>query len=150
MRILALEQAVLDSPAFAAETPSLTSDEALVGFLTTLAGASRCLRLSSLGQSQQGRDLPLIYLTREGLDDPLAIARLGRPVIWLIGQQHGNEPAGGEAMLALASALAAGELAPLLVQDQRRDRAARQCRRRGGRQARAGLGRRRATATICC
>ena len=114
MRILALEQAVLDSPAFAAATPSLTSDEALVGFLTTLAGASRCLRLSSLGQSQQGRDLPLIYLTREGLDDPLAIARLDRPVIWLIGQQHGNEPAGGEAMLALAAALSSGELASLL------------------------------------
>ena len=115
MRILALEQAVLDSPAFAAATPSLTSDEALVGFLTTLAGASRCLRLSSLGQSQQGRDLPLIYLTREGLDDPLAIARLDRPVIWLLGQQHGNEPAGGEAMLALAAALSSGELASLLV-----------------------------------
>ena len=114
MRILALEQAVLDSPAFAAATPSLTSDEALVGFLTTLAGASRCLRLSSLGQSQQGRDLPLVYLTREGLDDPLAIARLDRPVIWLLGQQHGNEPAGGEAMLALAAALSSGELRPLL------------------------------------
>jgi len=72
VRILALEQVVLDSPAFAAATPSLTSDDALVRFLTTLAGASRRLRLSSLGQSQQGRDLPLIYLTREGLDDPLA------------------------------------------------------------------------------
>ena len=114
VRILALEQVVLDSPAFAAATPSLTSDDALVRFLTTLAGASRRLRLSSLGQSQQGRDLPLIYLTREGLDDPLAIARLDRPVIWLIGQQHGNEPAGGEAMLALAAALSSGELASLV------------------------------------
>jgi hypothetical protein len=114
VRILALEQVVLDSPAFAAATPSLTNHDVLVGFLTTLAGASRRLRLSSLGQSQQGRDLPLIYLTREGLDDPLAIARLDRPVIWLIGQQHGNEPAGGEAMLALAAALSSGELASLL------------------------------------
>ena len=35
-------------------------------------------------------------------------------MIWLIGQQHGNEPAGGEAMLALAAALSSGELAPLL------------------------------------
>ena len=114
MRILALEQVVLDSPAFAAATPSLTSHDAIVRFLTALAGDSRRLRLSSLGQSQQGRDLPLIYLTREGLDDPLAIARLDRPVIWLIGQQHGNEPAGGEAMLALAAALSSGELASLL------------------------------------
>jgi hypothetical protein len=36
-------------------------------------------------------------------------------VIWMIGQQHGNEPAGGEAMLAVASALSSGELAPLLA-----------------------------------
>src|SRR5213079_66616 len=50
----------------------------------------------------------------EGLADPAAIRRLGRPVIWLIAQQHGNEPAGGEAMLALASALAKGALAPVL------------------------------------
>ena len=35
-------------------------------------------------------------------------------MIWLIGQQHGNEPAGGEAMLALAAALSSGELASLL------------------------------------
>ena len=35
-------------------------------------------------------------------------------MIWLIGQQHGNEPAGGEAMLALAAALSSGELEPLL------------------------------------
>ena len=114
MRNLALEQAVLRSPGFATATPSLTSHDALVAFLAALAGTSRRLRLSSLGQSQQGRELPLIYLTREGLDDPLAIARLDRPVIWLIGQQHGNEPAGGEAMLALAAALSSGELASLL------------------------------------
>jgi hypothetical protein len=65
-------------------------------------------------QSTQGRDIPVVYLSAEGLDDPAAIRRLGRPVIWFIAQQHGNEPAGGEAMLALASALAKGELAPLL------------------------------------
>jgi len=35
-------------------------------------------------------------------------------VIWLIGQQHGKRPAGGEAMLVLAAALSYGELASLL------------------------------------
>src|SRR5204863_1849423 len=72
-------------------------------------------RLGSIGRSTQDRDIPVVYLTNEGLSDPAAIARLGRPVIWLIGQQHGNEPAGGEAMLALASALGRGELAPVLA-----------------------------------
>ena len=39
---------------------------------------------------------------------------LNRPIVLLIGQMHGNEPAGGEAMLALAKSLAEGELKPLL------------------------------------
>src|SRR5882757_7511548 len=110
----ALKEVPLQSPAFVAATPSLTSQDDLAAFVTGLAANSRHLRLASLGQSQQGRDLPLLYFTQEGLDDPAAISRRDRPVIWLIGQQHGNEPAGGEAMLALAAALSSGELASLL------------------------------------
>jgi hypothetical protein len=110
-----LKEVPLQSPAFVAETPSLTSQDDLAAFVAGLAAKSRHVRLASLGRSQQGRDLPLLYFTQEGLDDPLAIARLGRPVIWLLGQQHGNEPAGGEAMLAVAAALASGELEPLLA-----------------------------------
>jgi Zinc carboxypeptidase len=104
----------LDSPAFRTAEPSLTSQEAMAAFLADLARGSPKAKLASIGRSTQGRDIPIVYLTAEGLGDPAAIHRLGRPVIWLIGQQHGNEPAGGEAMLALASALAKGELAPLL------------------------------------
>jgi hypothetical protein len=48
------------------------------------------------------------------LSDPAAIRALGRPIVWLIGLQHGNEPAGGEAMLAVAGSLARGELAALI------------------------------------
>jgi Zinc carboxypeptidase len=104
----------LDSPAFRTPEPSLTSQEALLDFLGALARESGKAQLGSLGKSTQGRDIPVLYLTAEGLSDPAAIRRLGRPVIWLIGQQHGNEPAGGEAMLVLAAALARGDLAPLL------------------------------------
>src|SRR5258707_8642229 len=112
----ALGHVRLASPAFDKPEPSLTSQDEMTTFLATLARDSRHVRLTSLGRSTQGRDIPLLYVTREGLDDPAAIARLGRPVIWLIGQQHGNEPAGGEAMLALAAALSSGELEPLLAQ----------------------------------
>jgi Zinc carboxypeptidase len=101
----------LDSPAFRHAEPSLTSHQALMDFLAALVRDNRQARLGSLGHSPQGRDIPVVYVTAEGLADPAAIARLGRPVVWLIGQQHGNEPAGGEAMLALAAALAKGELA---------------------------------------
>src|SRR5205807_2186985 len=98
----------LNSPAFRTAQPTLTSQQALADFLAALARESRQAKVASIGQSTQGRDIPIVYLTAEGLVDPAAIRRLGRPVIWLIGQQHGNEPAGGEAMLALASALARG------------------------------------------
>jgi hypothetical protein len=104
----------LDSPAFRTAQPSLTSQEATAAFLAELASGTQKARLGSIGRSTGGRDIPIVYLTAEGLGDPAAIRRLGRPTIWLIGQQHGNEPAGGEAMLALASALAKGDLAPLL------------------------------------
>jgi hypothetical protein len=105
----------LDSPAFRSPELSLTRQEAMLEFLGVLARESPQVHLGSIGRSTQGRDIPLVYLTDKGLADPAAIRRLGRPVIWLIGQQHGNEPAGGEAMLALASALGRGDLAPLLA-----------------------------------
>jgi hypothetical protein len=104
----------LDSPAFRTAEPALTSQEDLIGFVSGLSRQSPVAKLGSIGRSPQGRDIPVLYFTAEGLGDPAAIRRLGRPVIWLLGQQHGNEPAGGEAMLALASSLAKGDLAPLL------------------------------------
>ncbi|MBV8823694.1 MAG: M14 family metallocarboxypeptidase, partial [Hyphomicrobiales bacterium] len=55
-----------------------------------------------------------LIFTKEGLTDPPAIVALGRPILWFIGLQHGNEPAGGEAMLALAASLADGPLARYL------------------------------------
>ena len=110
----ALGHVKLASPAFAKSEPSLTSQDEMAAFLATVARDSRHVRVQSLGRSTQGRDIPLLYVTQEGLDDPSSIGRLGRPVIWLIGQQHGNEPAGGEAMLAVAAALSSGDLEPLL------------------------------------
>jgi len=104
----------MDSPAFRTPEPSITSHEAMLEFLAALVRESGRLWLGSIGRSTQGRDIPVLYLTAEGVSDPAAIRQLGRPIFWLMAQQHGNEPAGGEAMLALAAALATGELAALL------------------------------------
>jgi hypothetical protein len=68
-------------------------------FLAALVRESGRLWLGSIGRSTQGRDIPILYLTAEGVSDPVAIRQLGRPIFWLMAQQHGNEPAGGEAML---------------------------------------------------
>jgi hypothetical protein len=98
----------LQSPFFLEKKTDFTDHAAMMAFLQKLAGESggRAALLSA-GQSQQNRDIPLLLFTAEG-DRTLeaAAARKERPVIWFMGLQHGNEPAGGEALLALAAELA--------------------------------------------
>jgi Zinc carboxypeptidase len=104
----------IETPALREGRTTLTSQEELESFLSKLAQPTAPMVVETLAKTPQGRALPLLTFTRERLIDPAAIRATGRPIIWLIGQQHGNEPAGGEAMLAVAKSLAEGELQPLL------------------------------------
>lgn len=104
----------MDAPGLAPGRTAFTSQEEMLAHLAAIKARAPHVFLGSLGRTAQDRDIPWLIFTKEGLQDPAAIRRLRRPVVWLVGQQHGNEPAGGEAMLALASALADGELRPLL------------------------------------
>ena len=104
----------LDAPALVSGRTTVTNQQELEAFLASAARGAKHLVLGSLGKSQQGRDIPYIVATAEGHASATDIRALDRPVVWLIGQQHGNEPAGAEAMLAVVSALAGGELAALL------------------------------------
>lgn len=104
----------MDAPGLAPGRTDFTSQAEMEAHLRGLKARVPGLFLGSLGRSAEGRDLPYLVFTAEGLQELTAVRRLDRPVIWLVGQQHGNEPSGGEAMLALASALADGELTPLL------------------------------------
>src|SRR4051794_1730286 len=103
----------LDAPGLAPGREDFTSQQELETFVAALAQSSRRIVAGTLGRSQQGRNIPYLVATAEGLSDPASILALGRPIVWLIGLQHGNEPAGGEAMLGVASALAHAELAAL-------------------------------------
>lgn len=104
----------LDTPALQPERTTATSQEELEAYILKLARPDAPVVVETLMTTPRGRKLPILYFTPERLTDPAAIRATGRPIVWLIGQQHGNEPAGGEAMLALANALAHGELRPLL------------------------------------
>jgi len=71
--------------------------------------------LVSIGASQQGQPLEALVLTRgTGGTDAAALLATGRPTVLLVGQQHGDEPAGSEALLVIAQELAQGLLQPLL------------------------------------
>lgn len=107
----------IDTPAFRTTPPHLTTAAELGAFVDGLATAQHAassVTSYSLGRSPQGADVPAVLISRRRVSTPSEMARLGRPVVLVIGQQHGNEPAGAEAALALASALSDGELSPLL------------------------------------
>ncbi len=67
-----------------------------------------------MGRSQGGEALEALVLTRATGTHPAALLATGRPTVLLVGQQHGDEPAGSEALLIIARELAQGLLQPLL------------------------------------
>ncbi len=88
------------TPAFAPGRQDFTTHAEVFSFLDALARRSGRLTIETVGRSQQGRAMVAVVLTGpRGLD-----ARL--PTVMLLAQQHGDEPGGGEAALALAQSLA--------------------------------------------
>jgi hypothetical protein len=89
-------------PAVRYDTPGLqpgrvgfTSNDELDAALHTIAARGAARRID-LGRSSAGGALGALWFSR-GAD---------RPTVLLLGQQHGNEPAGGEALLVIAQRLA--------------------------------------------
>ncbi len=93
-------------PSLAYETPglrpgrqSLTSHDEALAYLRHLAARHALVKLETAGTSQQGRDIPLVMLFQNGQ------YQSDKPTVLVVAQQHGNEPAGGEAALALVQQL---------------------------------------------
>ena len=113
-------------PAVAYSTPGLgpdrrafTTNAELSQWLNSLAvpAASRGptrTKLLNLGMSQRGEPILGLLLTRAAGTDPVNLDNSGRPTVVLVGQQHGDEPAGSEALLVISRELAQGLLEPLL------------------------------------
>jgi hypothetical protein len=98
--------ATIATPAFKSGKPDFTSQEELQAFIDDLSRRSPDLRVRIIGSSQEARAIPLLVFARPSPGDGGDLAKAGKPTVLIIGQQHGNEPAGGEAALALASELA--------------------------------------------
>ena len=102
------------APGLQAGRMDFTSQQELEAFIRDVARRSADLRVRVLGRSQEGRDIHLLVFARPAVADGAEVLKNGKPTVLIIGQQHGNEPAGGEAALALAGQLAGGARASVL------------------------------------
>jgi len=110
------------TPAFEPGRSSYTSNTELQSALRSLLRDGRdrpgatTVRLLPLGSSQNGVPIEALLFTRVAGATPEAVLAAGRATVLLVGQQHGDEPAGAEALLVIARQLADGPLQPLLDQ----------------------------------
>ncbi|MEZ5659831.1 MAG: M14 family zinc carboxypeptidase [Burkholderiaceae bacterium] len=112
-----LHPAAEPTPGFAAAaaaiaTPALTSADGrtdqreLMAFVEQLAGQADHVHLIRAGRSMLGEDIPMLVFTRSADPGAATLRADGRPTVWVLAQQHGDEPAAGEGALALAAELA--------------------------------------------
>jgi hypothetical protein len=97
-----LEQAVGDS---------LTSHDAMMGFLENLHEKTGAFTLDTVGASVQGRSLVLLRFSDP---DRGSAAEEEKIKVFMYAQQHGDEPSGKEAAIALARDIATGEFTDFL------------------------------------
>ena len=103
-----------ETPAFDQGKTGFTSHDEMMVFIERLQSRADNMQMRVAGYSQEGRAIPALLFTNARRFSASSLRRLERPLVMLVGQLHGNEPAGGEALLALAQSLATGALKPLL------------------------------------
>jgi hypothetical protein len=94
------------------ETSSYDDVRRVVGRLATLP----LVHATTFGQTEEGRDLPLLVVSEPKVTTPDAARRLGRPIVFVQANIHAGEVEGKEAVLILARRLADGDLKPLTRQ----------------------------------
>ncbi|MBK8865949.1 MAG: peptidase M14 [Betaproteobacteria bacterium] len=95
---------VYDTPGLQPGRDRFTGNEELRQALHELAARPQGPRLLAAGRSADGTAIEALHFSRGP----------GRPTVLLVGQQHGDEPAGAEALLAVARLLATPAWAVLL------------------------------------
>ena len=109
---------VYSTPGLGADRRAFTTNAEVGQWLRSLSdsaprGSTRT-QLLQIGSSQRGEPIQGLLVTRAAGTDPASLDKSGRPTVVLIGQQHGDEPAGSEALLVISRELAQGLLEPLL------------------------------------
>jgi hypothetical protein len=103
-----------DTPGFRTGRDDFTSHAELMAFIGELQQRTSGFTLRIIGASKEGRAIPLLVFASPGTVTPEGMLKSGKPTVLIVAQQHGNEPAGSEAALVIASRLSAGDLGSLL------------------------------------
>jgi hypothetical protein len=98
-------EAPFPTPLESAESEVLTSYEDMMGFLGGLQTETEAFTLDTIGHSVEGRALIVLRFEASGEGRPEGTERLK---VLIYAQQHGNEPSGKEAAIALARDIANG------------------------------------------
>jgi dipeptidyl-peptidase 4 len=96
----------LRTPAELSNFQRHTSHDEMWAYLLALRAGSSDVRLASYGTTREGRSLPYLVLSRPAVTTPAEAALLGRPVVLLAANVHGNERTFREALLILLRELA--------------------------------------------
>jgi hypothetical protein len=83
-------------------------------FITALTGMTPHARLEIFGQTEEGRDLPLLVMGDPPASSPVRDTPSRLPVVFVMANIHAGEVEGKEAVLHLARRLTLGDLQPLL------------------------------------
>jgi uncharacterized membrane protein YgcG len=83
-----------------------TSHDSMMVYLHAVRAASPEVRLSSYGESREGRTLPYLVFSRPSVSTPEEARALGKPVIVFAGNVHGGERTLRESLLILVRELA--------------------------------------------
>lgn len=94
-------------------TQTSTYDE-VIAFVRALDASSDLVRVESLGESVEGRDIPVMFIGDPPLTSPEDASKAKKPLVLLFGNIHAGEVCGKEALLMLARDLVNAEEQPLL------------------------------------
>jgi len=84
------------------EYRATSTSEEVQEFLRILAGEDSIARVSSIGKSGEGKEIPLVVIADPPVATPEEAAKSGKAVVLCVGNIHAGEVDGKEALLALA------------------------------------------------
>jgi hypothetical protein len=88
-----------------------------MAWLQRLSEASPQLSMQSIGHSNQGRDIQMLVVDRDGLSDPVAIQESGRSLVLIHAGIHSGEIDGKDAGMMLLRDLTVGGSASALLEN---------------------------------